>query len=82
MYKYTIHKEFTIYCDVDGATGSRGHVNSAFPRVTSRTPTPIITQRSVNTFPHEAVTSRNRRARAMTVARQSVNTTPSNSEAM
>jgi hypothetical protein len=34
-----------IYSDVDGATGSRGHVNSAFSRGTSRTPTPIITQR-------------------------------------
>jgi hypothetical protein len=59
---------------VDGATGSRGHVSSAFPRVTSHTPTPIIAQRSVNTLPREAVTSRNRRACATTVARQAVNT--------
>jgi hypothetical protein len=48
-------------------------VNSAVSRVTSRTPTLIITQRSVNTLPREAVTSRNRQACATTVARQSVN---------
>jgi hypothetical protein len=59
---------------MDGSTGSRGHVNSAVLRVTSRTPTPIIMQRSVNTLPREAVTSRNRQARATTVARQLVNT--------
>ena len=58
-------------CDVDGATGSRGHVNSAFSRVTSYTPTPsIITQRSVNTPPSEAVMSRSRRLRAAAIARQ------------
>jgi hypothetical protein len=64
-----------LYCDVDGATGSRGYVNSAFPRVTSRTTTPILTQHSVNTLPRETVTSSNRRARATTVGRISVNTT-------
>jgi hypothetical protein len=68
--------------DVDGATGSRGHVNPAFPRVTTRTPIPIITQRSVNTRPREAVTSRSKGARATTVARQSVNTALSNRRAV
>jgi hypothetical protein len=40
---------------VDGSTGSKGHVNSAVSQVTSRTPTPIIGQRSVNTPLREAV---------------------------
>jgi hypothetical protein len=78
--------------NVNSATGTRGHVNSAFSRVTSHNPTPsIIKQRSVNTPSRWAVTSRNsratvarqavnitsrnRRARATTVARKSVNTT-------
>jgi hypothetical protein len=50
-YRKTMQYKYSnkIYCDVDGATGSWGHVNSAFRRVTSRTPTtPIITQRSIN----------------------------------
>jgi hypothetical protein len=62
---YSKHKDercikINKYCDVDGATGSRGHENSAFSRVSSHTPTPsIIMQRSVNTPPHWAVTSCN-----------------------
>jgi hypothetical protein len=78
IYFHWLHITGVTYCDVDGATRSRGHVNSAFPRVTSCTPTPIIMQRSVNTLPREAVMSRNRQARAMTIARQLVNTVSRN----
>jgi hypothetical protein len=50
--------QWSLYCDVDGATGSRGHVNSAVSRVTSHTPTTsIITQRLVNSPPRGDVTA-------------------------
>jgi hypothetical protein len=74
VYLHKLKAHIDTKCDVDGSTESRGHVNSAVSRVTSHTPTPIITQRSVNILHREAVTSRNRQARATTVARQSVNT--------
>jgi hypothetical protein len=49
VHQYRNCSSISTYCDVDGSTESRSHVNPAVSRVTSRTPTRIITHRSVNT---------------------------------